>query len=349
MRAVKTKLWTVDKNVHIHKGYPQIKEASLLITKNEVVAFPTETVYGLGANAYSDEAVGKIFEAKGRPSDNPLIVHIANESQLQELVNEIPEVAKKLMDAFWPGPLTLVFQKGEGIARQVTAGLATVAVRMPDHAIALSLINESGVPLAAPSANVSGKPSPTLAAHVYEDLCGKIAGIVDGGPTGIGVESTVLDCTTEIPTILRPGGVTKEQLEEVVGIVAVDPALVDDGQAPKSPGLKYKHYAPQAKLILVEGDKLFLQQQVQIAKQSGKKVGVLTTKENASEYDADIVLPCGSKNDLATVAQHLYEVLRKFDEYEIDVIYSETFPEQGVGKAIMNRLNKAAGGNVIKC
>lgn len=349
MAVIETKMWIVDKGGPIHSGCPQIKEAALLITKNEVVAFPTETVYGLGANAFSEEAVAKIFLAKGRPSDNPLIVHIANEAQLAQLVKEIPELAKKLMEAFWPGPLTIVFEKGEGIARQVTAGLETVAVRMPDHEVALSIINHSGVPLAAPSANVSGKPSPTLAAHVYEDLNGKISGIVDGGATGVGVESTVLDCTTEIPTILRPGGVTKEQLEEVVGLVAIDPALEDEGQAPKSPGLKYKHYAPKAKFILVDGNIEALQQQVQTAKGLGKKVGVLTTNENVHKYDADIVLPCGSKSDLASVAQHLYEVLRKFDEYDIDVIYSETFPEQGVGKAIMNRLDKAAAGNVIKC
>lgn len=340
-----TKRWLVK---DIHKSCPQISEAALLIQENEVVAFPTETVYGLGANAYSSTAVAKIFQAKGRPNDNPLIVHIANMEQLSALVKEIPTHAKTLMEKFWPGPLTLVLHKGEGIADNVTAGLSTVAVRMPDHPIALEIISQANLPIAAPSANVSGKPSPTTAAHVYEDLNGKIAGIVDGGSTGVGVESTVLDCTTEIPMILRPGGVTREQLEEIIGNVAVDPAIEEDGQAPKSPGLKYKHYAPKAKLSLVEGSSLFLQQQVSKEKAMNKKVGVLTTIENQGKYQADVILPCGTVEDLTTVAQHLYEVLRKFDEYELDVIFSETFSEEGVGKAIMNRLTKAAGGDVIR-
>ena len=346
MAIIETKKWLVE---DVNLSFPQIKEASMWIRENEVVAFPTETVYGLGANAYSYEAVAKIFQAKGRPDDNPLIVHIAKMEQLQSLVQDIPEHANKLINAFWPGPLTLVLNKGEGIAENVTAGLSTVAVRMPDHPVALAIIAEANLPIAAPSANVSGKPSPTTAAHVFEDLNGKIAGIVDGGATGVGVESTVLDCTTEIPMILRPGGVTKEQIEEVIGPVAVDPALEEDGQAPKSPGLKYKHYAPKAKVFLVEGSPLFLQQQVLAEKAKGKKVGILTTVENQTEYEADVVLPCGSVKNLSTVAQHLYEVLRKFDEYDLDVIYSETFPEEGVGKAIMNRLTKAAGGDVLKC
>ncbi|RXJ02711.1 threonylcarbamoyl-AMP synthase [Anaerobacillus alkaliphilus] len=345
MGFIETKNWIVDKEREI---VPQIEEAAMWIRENEVVAFPTETVYGLGANAYSEEAVAKIFQAKGRPSDNPLIVHIASVVQLERLVDEIPLHAKILIDAFWPGPLTLVLNKGEGIAENVTAGLSTVAVRMPDHPVALAIISEADLPIAAPSANVSGKPSPTLAAHVLSDLNGKIAGIVDGGPTGVGLESTVLDCTTEVPMILRPGGVTREQLEKVIGNVVVDPALEDDGQAPKSPGVKYKHYAPQAKLFLVDGTAAFLQEQVENAKAAGKKVGVLTTIEGVPNYQADVVLPSGTATDLATVAQHLYEVLRKFDEYDLDVIYSETFSEEAVGKAIMNRLTKAAGGDVIK-
>ncbi|OIJ11758.1 threonylcarbamoyl-AMP synthase [Anaerobacillus alkalilacustris] len=348
MDVVKTKLWVVDEKMDIHNTCPQIKEAAMWITDNEVVAFPTETVYGLGANAYSDAAVEKIFKAKGRPSDNPLIIHISNKGQLQKLVKRVPSIAEKLMEVFWPGPLTLVLEKGEGIAERVTAGLSTVAVRMPDHPVALSLITEANTPVAAPSANVSGKPSPTTAAHVYEDLAGKIAGIVDGGATGVGVESTVLDMTTDIPMILRPGGVTREQLEEVIGSVAVDPALEENGQAPKSPGLKYKHYAPQAKLVLVDGNDEFIQTLVTKAKQEQKKVGVLTTNENVEKFHADVVLPCGTKDDLHTVAQHLYDVLRKFDQYDLDIIYSEIFHEKGVGKAIMNRLTKAAGGDILK-
>lgn len=347
MDVHETKVWTVDKYVDIHETCPQIKEASLWIKQNKVVAFPTETVYGLGANAFSDEAVAKVFKAKGRPSDNPLIIHIATKEQLQRLVKEIPPVAMKLIDAFWPGPLTLVLDKEAEISELVTAGLSTVAVRMPDHPVALSLIKEADVPIAAPSANRSGKPSPTKAEHVAEDLLGKIAGIVDGGPTGVGVESTVVDCTTKIPMILRPGGITKEQLEVVVGEVVVDPGLEEDGQAPKSPGVKYKHYAPKAKLYVVDGTTSFLQNLVLKQKQTGKKVGVLTTEEGKSAYEADIILPCGTKKDLTTVAKHLYDVLRTFDQFDLDVIYSEVFEDVGVGKAIMNRLLKAAGGDII--
>ncbi|WNF37273.1 L-threonylcarbamoyladenylate synthase [Bacillaceae bacterium IKA-2] len=342
-----TKIWTVAKINDINAIYPQIKEAALLIANNQVVAFPTETVYGLGANAYSEEAVAKIFIAKGRPSDNPLIVHIAEKRQLKQLVKEVPAHASKLIEAFWPGPLTLVLEKGVGIAEKVTAGLATVAVRMPDHPVALALIKAAQVPVAAPSANVSGKPSPTLADHVYEDLFGKISGIVDSGATGVGVESTVVDCTAEVPIILRPGGITREQIEEVVGVVTVDPALEENDQVPKSPGLKYKHYAPVARLILVNGSHQFLQQQVARAKQQGKKVGVLTTFEGLGDYQADLVLPCGTNSKISTTAHHLYGVLRKFDQFDLDVIYSEVFPEAGVGKAIMNRLIKAANGDVI--
>lgn len=345
MCLIETKTWTVDK---VTNDLSQIQEAAMWIKKDEVVAFPTETVYGLGANAFSEEAVSKIFQAKGRPSDNPLIVHISSVAQLGKLVTEIPDHAKVLMEAFWPGPLTLVLNKAEGIAENVTAGLSTVGVRMPDHPVALAFIEESDLPIAAPSANVSGKPSPTLAAHVFADLNGKIAGIVDGGPTGVGVESTVVDCTTEVPMILRPGGVTREQLEEVIGKVVVDPALEDEEQAPKSPGVKYKHYAPKAKLVLVDGTTEFLQTQVTSAKEAGKRVGVLTAIENQANYHADVVLPCGTRKELPSVAQHLYEVLRSFDEYDLDVIYSETFSEEGVGKAVMNRLTKAAGGDVIK-
>ena len=251
-----TNYWTVDKDVDSLESYPQIEQASDLLSKNEVVAFPTETVYGLGGNAKSDEAVEKIFAAKGRPSDNPLIIHIAEGSQLEEFVEEIPDKALTLMNHFWPGPLTIIFNYKKGtLSGKATAGLQTVAVRMPDHPVAMAIIKKVGLPIAAPSANRSGRPSPTSALHVKEDLDGRIAGIVDGGLTGVGVESTVLDCTSEIPVILRPGGVTKEQLQEVVGEISSDPALTDTKEAPKSPGMKYRHYAPDAPLILVDRDK----------------------------------------------------------------------------------------------
>lgn len=346
---MQTKMWTVDKTVDNLKTYPQIIEAAQKLKQNEVVAFPTETVYGLGGNAESDEAVLKIFEAKGRPGDNPLIVHIANREQIHSFVKEIPDQATLLMNAFWPGPLTIILEKKDGVlSEKATAGLSTVAVRMPDHPVALALIEISGLPLAAPSANLSGKPSPTTADHVADDLTGRIAGIVNGGATGVGLESTVVDCTGKIPAILRPGGVTKEQLEEVVGEVAVDPALSDSNQSPKSPGMKYRHYAPNAPFYLVNGTREELQQLVNEKHVEGLKVGVITTKENKAFYDADMVIACGERARLETVAEALYDTLRAFNNENLDIIFGEIFPETGVGQAIMNRLSKASGLPIIE-
>ncbi len=344
-----TYFWTVDKDVDSLESYPQIEQAADLLKKNEVVAFPTETVYGLGGNAKCDRAVERIFAAKGRPSDNPLIIHIAEKSQLEEFVEEIPDKASILMNHFWPGPLTLIFNyKAGSLSGKATAGLQTVAVRMPDHPVAIAIIKKAGLPIAAPSANLSGKPSPTSALHVKEDLEGKIAGIVDGGLTGVGVESTVLDCTSDIPVILRPGGVTKEQLQEVVGEISSDPALTDTREAPKSPGMKYRHYAPDAPLVLVDGEKERIQELIQERKREGQRVGVLTTKENEDYYDADFIFTCGERARLETVAHSIYEALRSFNQYGVDIIYSEVFPNEGVGSAIMNRLLKAAGQRVIR-
>ncbi|HET7577919.1 MAG TPA: L-threonylcarbamoyladenylate synthase [Bacillales bacterium] len=323
-------------------------EAAQKLRENQVVAFPTETVYGLGANALSDEAVGKIFAAKGRPADNPLIVHIADFPQLKSLVSDIPEPAQKLMDAYWPGPLTLILPKGQAVADKVTAGLSTVAVRMPDHPVALALIQQAGLPIAAPSANRSGRPSPTTAEHVRSDLAGRIAGIVDGGETGIGVESTVVDCSGETVSILRPGGITRADIEAAVGEIAEVPVLSDSKEAPKSPGMKYRHYAPKAKLSLVDGSSAFLQSLVDNNREKGVKVGVLTTEEHENDYQADVVLSCGRRSDLRTVARGLYAVLRAFDEKEVEVIFAETFPEDGVGEAVMNRLKKSAGGRILR-
>ncbi|MCC3356246.1 L-threonylcarbamoyladenylate synthase [Bacillus sp. REN16] len=345
---METKRWVVDKHQQNLESYPQIEEAARLLRKNEVVAFPTETVYGLGANALSDEAVAKIYEAKGRPSDNPLIVHISTIGQLHKIVQDIPKQAERLIEKFWPGPLTLVLKRKENaVSKIVTAGLETVAVRMPSHPVALALIAASGLPLAAPSANTSGKPSPTLANHVADDLTGKIAGILDGGATGVGLESTVLDCTGEVPVILRPGGVTKEQLEEVCGVIEVDKAILTEGEAPKSPGMKYKHYAPTAPLTIVNGRVEFIQSLVTEKQNDGLKVGVLTTAERENHYEADKIIACGSREDLESVASRLYDVLRLFDESGVDIIYSESFPNEGIGQAIMNRLTKAAGHKII--
>lgn len=346
---METKVWLVDKNVDNLQSYPQIIQSAELLEANQVVAFPTETVYGLGANAKSDEAVRKVFEAKGRPSDNPLIVHIASEEQLIEIVEEIPERARKLMAEFWPGPLTLIMKKKPGmLSNLVTAGLDTVAVRMPDHPIALGLISASGLPIAAPSANTSGKPSPTSAKHVADDLVGRIAGIVDGGATGVGVESTVLDCTVEVPVILRPGGITFEQIEAVIGTVRQDVALKHKDAAPKAPGMKYTHYAPKAPLYLVKGNQAFLQHLVNEKRDDGLKVGIISAYEHQQEYEADYVLAPGSLGDLQTVAAGLYDTLRQFDELDTDIIFSEMFPESGIGVAVMNRLVKAAGHQIIE-
>ncbi|RXT09106.1 L-threonylcarbamoyladenylate synthase [Ammoniphilus sp. CFH 90114] len=349
-----TKKWCVDNSVGNERLYPQLEEPAKLLALNEVVAFPTETVYGLGANALSSSAVCKIFEAKGRPSDNPLIIHIAHRKDLDNLVLALPEKAEKLMDAFWPGPLTFILPRKEGIAPEVTAGLDTVGIRMPDHPIALALIEKAGVPIAAPSANRSGRPSPTTAEHVQEDLEGRIAGIVDGGPTGVGVESTVLDVTMDPPMILRPGGVTKEQLESVVGLVLLDPGLMEEEDKPRSPGMKYQHYAPQGEMWIIQEETLEKQQEtirslIGQAKESGRRVGVLATEETKHNYaEADVVVICGAREDLATVARSLYDALRSFDQQRIDYILAESFPSKGVGLAIMNRLNKAAGHRIYR-
>ncbi|MDG5787328.1 L-threonylcarbamoyladenylate synthase [Evansella sp. AB-P1] len=344
-----TKLLTVDKNVENIDENRNIMLAAEQLLEGEVVAFPTETVYGLGGNALCNKAIHKIFQAKGRPSDNPLIVHIGERSQLVKYVDNIPNYATKLMDAFWPGPLTIVLTHKGNLSKGVTANLPTVAIRMPDHPIALALIRVSGIPLAAPSANTSGKPSPTKAEHVYEDLYGRIPVIVDGGPTGVGVESTVVDCTGEVPVILRPGGVTKEEMEEVVGKIEVDPALMMESAAtPKSPGMKYTHYAPTAPLILVDGSERFFNEIVKEAMASGKRVGMLIFEENKGRFSPvkkEVIM--GSKEDLSSVAYALYDSLRSFEEKEVDVIFSQVIPEKGLGTAIMNRLRKAAGGNIV--
>ncbi|GKU83680.1 L-threonylcarbamoyladenylate synthase [Niallia sp. NCCP-28] len=346
---METIYWEVDKTVDSIDSYPQIKKAADFLKQNEVVAFPTETVYGLGGNAKDDQAIKKIFAAKGRPSDNPLIIHIAKQEQIKEFVEEIPAVAKQLMEAFWPGALTIILRIKKGVlSPYATAGLPTVGVRMPDHPVALKLIEQSNLPIAAPSANQSGKPSPTNAVHVKEDLDGKIAGILDGGSTGVGVESTVIDCTDQMPTILRPGGITIEQIEQIIGEVHLDSALTNKEAKPKAPGMKYSHYAPDVPLFLVKGTKERIQLLINEAKQTGKKVGVLTTKEHKNYYDADYIFACGKREDLETVAATLYEGLRSFNYKDVDVIYSEMFPDSGVGQAIMNRLMKAAAHRVIE-
>ena len=333
------------KDEDLNKPAEVLKEGGL-------VAFPTETVYGLGANALDESAVESIFIAKGRPSDNPLIVHISNESQLSELVSEIPDHAQMIMDKFWPGPLTLIFKKSERVPLKVSGGLDTVAIRMPKNNIALGLIEKSKLPIAAPSANTSGRPSPTNSDHVREDLDGKIDMLIDGGITGVGLESTVLDLTGDIPLILRPGGITHEDLSKVLGHVEYDPAIesMKDDIKPKSPGQKYRHYSPRARMEIFSGDLDALVEAIRNkAKkyaEDGLKVGIIVTDETKDKYREEYLINIGSRKNLSTIGANLFHVLREFDKLNVDVILSEGVDETEIGKAIMNRMKKAAGGNI---
>lgn len=331
-----------------------MKEAAALIRGGELVAFPTETVYGLGADALHPEAAKKIYAAKGRPSDNPLIVHISRFEELVSIAREVPAQAEKLSRAFWPGPLTMIVWKNEKVPYETTGGMETVAVRMPNHPIALRLIEESGCLIAAPSANTSGKPSPTEAAHVALDMDGRIPMILDGGPVGIGIESTIVDLTEEVPMILRPGYITKEMLEDVLGEeVRIDPGIIasDSDRKPKAPGMKYKHYAPKADLVLVEGETDRVVEEInRLASEkqkAGQKVGVIATDETLDRYQADFVTSIGARADEDAIARHLYKILREFDDCNVDAIYSESFATPRIGQAIMNRLLKAAGHQVL--
>lgn len=328
--------------------------AGKLIAEGELVAFPTETVYGLGGDALDPDASRKIYAAKGRPSDNPLIVHIAEFDDMKRVAREVPEQARKLADAFWPGPLTMIVWKSDAVPEATTGGMQTVAVRMPNHPAALELIRRSGCLIAAPSANTSGRPSPTEAQHVAEDLSGKIAMILDGGPVGIGIESTIIDLTEEKPMILRPGYITPEMLSEVLQEeVVIDPGIIaaDDTRKPKAPGMKYKHYAPKAEMIIVDGaqDAVIAKiNELTAAKRAeGKKVAVIATDETKERYDAQVILSMGRRSDEDAIAQHLYKILRECDELEVGEIYSECFQTPRIGQAIMNRLLKAAGHTVI--
>ena len=331
-----------------------IREGANLIREGKLVAFPTETVYGLGANGLNEEAVSQIFIAKGRPSDNPLILHIASREQLEPLVKSISQEMKMIMEKFWPGPLTILFKKSDFVPSVITAGLDTVAIRMPNHPVALEFIRLSGVPIAAPSANTSGRPSPTEANHVIEDLYGKVHMIIDGGPTGIGVESTVLDLSGDMPIILRPGGITLEQLQNIVPNVAEDLSIIkDDGNIiPKSPGQKYRHYAPKAEMMVFTGeirdiiDTINKNAEEYISR--GKCVGIMATDETRDRYKKGLVISMGSRENRETIAHNLFSTIRLFDEKGVDIILCEGVDLSHIGKAIMNRIKKAAGGNIIK-
>ena len=387
---METKRIVIEERNHIKDE--ELKEAAGILRSGGLVAFPTETVYGLGGNALDEDAARKIYAAKGRPSDNPLIAHVSCVEEVAPLVKEIPEAGRKLMEAFWPGPLTMIFPKSEKVPYGTTGGLDTVAIRMPDDPVANRLIALAGVPVAAPSANTSGRPSPTTADHVWQDMNGRIDMIIDGGPVGIGVESTIVDVSSAVPAVLRPGAITMEMLEEVLGEVSVDPAILGPLSAdvrPKAPGMKYKHYAPKADLTLVEPgtgteresgaeqvtgaeqktgadwntgaapetglDETQLQAMIRKVRElsrekieAGYKVGVICTDESRDCYTDGEVRSIGARKSQASVAHNLYALLREFDDLGVDYIFSESFPKDHLGQAIMNRLSKAAGYKIVK-
>jgi L-threonylcarbamoyladenylate synthase len=342
-----TKIVNIQKGDHFDSA---IAEAAGIIRQGGLVAFPTETVYGLGANALDETAVQSIFEAKGRPQDNPLIVHTASAEAAFSLTQTPPDYAVKLAERFWPGPLTLVLKKGPAIPEGVTAGLDSVAVRIPGHKAALALIQACGVPIAAPSANASGRPSPTRANHVAKDLGGRIPLILDGGPCRVGLESTVLDCTGEHPVILRPGAITPDMIRESAGSVTLHEAALAEMQgAAPSPGMKHKHYSPQAKLFLVEGKhtprKINALYDKCVAR--GMIAAILGTKENAHVYGDRLFVSVGSRRDMAECARNFFGALHALDEMNVDEIYTESFSPTGIGLALMNRMLRAASFQTI--
>ena len=334
----------------------KVRIAAGFIRKGGLVAFPTETVYGLGADALNARAVLALFEAKKRPLDNPPIVHVCDMKDVYRLAEEIPTTADKLMRIFWPGPLTLVFKRSNIVPNVTVAGLDTIAVRMPKHNVALALISESECPISAPSANLAGKPSPTAARHVLDDLYGRIDAVLDAGPTAIGVESTVLDVTVDPPQVLRPGGTPFEALKEVLDQVELDPAVTAERPVPaekvRSPGIKHKHYAPNASVVVVEGElSAVVHKVIELGTyhvKRGSRVGILCTDETVDCYQADVVKSLGSRSNLASIAQNLFAHLREFDLERVDIIIAESVPLEGLGLAVMNRLRKASGYKIVK-
>ena len=347
---MKTRLIRIDEQ---HMDMALIKEAGDVIRAGGLVAFPTETVYGLGGDALNPMSSEKIYRAKGRPSDNPLIVHIADMDALDAIVQEIPESAVKLAKRFWPGPLTMIMRKSDLVPYETTGGLDTVAVRMPVNRIAQELIRASGGYVAAPSANLSGRPSPTLAKYVVQDMDGRIDMIIDGGDVEIGLESTIVDLTVGEPTVLRPGYITKQMLEQIFAAVEEDSTMMrdDSGQTPKAPGMKYRHYAPKGDLTVVYGDTesviAYINTQVNLLRQDNKITGVIATDASIAHYCADVCKSVGERQDEETIAKELYRILREFDDDNVDIIFAEAFDENGIGQAIMNRLLKAAGHKVV--
>lgn len=335
---MKTKIYEINQE--------NLIEVSEIIKNGGLVAIPTETVYGLACNGLNANAIKKVFEAKNRPMDNPLILHISDISQIYNLVSYISEENIKILKSLWPGPLTVVLKKAEIIPDEVTAGLDSVAIRMPDSDITRELISLVGSPLAAPSANLSTKPSPTNAKNVFEDMDGRIDAILDGGSSQIGIESTVLDLTSEIPKILRPGYYTKEMLEEYFEEVEIDLALKNSKATPKSPGQKYKHYAPNAEvLVLIGSNEDFIDETKRLLEEN-KKVGLMIFDEDSSDFNANQIINMGSQKDLSTMAKILFESFRKMDDNSIELIIVHGVEEEGFGLSIMNRLKKAASNNI---
>lgn len=337
----------------------EIQEAGNIIRQGGLVAFPTETVYGLGASALDEQAAAKVYAAKGRPSDNPLIVHVCNREMVKPLVKAIPKVAEKLMDAFWPGPLTLIFEKSDIVPKGTTGGLNTVAIRYPNHPIANRLIEAAGVPIAAPSANLSGKPSPTLGEHVIDDMNGRIDMIIDGGMVGMGLESTIIDVTVEPPMVLRPGFITYEMAKGAVGQLNIDQAVLkkpEEGVKPKAPGMKYRHYAPAADYSIYKGEAERVAKKIIVLanekSNQGIKVGIITADQHLKLYEGKLyenikIVSLGDLDKPETIANKLFKTLRDFDKEGTQFIFGEAFAEDNVGWAIMNRLTKAAGYNIV--
>lgn len=330
-------------------GEAELRRAADIIRAGGLVAIPTETVYGLGASALIDEAVARIFEVKGRPQDNPLIIHVHGAEALEKWCSEVPEEAYKLAEKFWPGPLTMVLKKKACVPHRVTAGMDTVGVRCPDHPATLKIIEMAGVPIAAPSANISGKPSPTTAEHVRHDIDGMVEAIVDGGDCRVGLESTIIDLSVKPPRLLRPGGVSLEQLQEILGEVSVDAAVyrkLEAGEQPKAPGMKYRHYSPKAKVVILEGSAEKAAEYVNTNCEEG--TAVLCFDGEEALFDVPVCLSYGDPEKPETLAEKLFACLRELDRDDIELIYSRCPPKDGVGLAVYNRLSKAAGNTVIE-
>lgn len=348
---MKTKVITIEEN---NINMEAVEEAGAILKRGGLVAFPTETVYGLGGDALNGESSARIYAAKGRPSDNPLIIHIADMGDLSMIAKDVPKEAYLLAERYLPGPLTMIFHKTDIVPYATTGGLKTVAVRMPSHETARALIRAAGGFVAAPSANRSGRPSPTLARYVIEDLDGCVDLIIDGGQTQIGLESTIVDFTGEEPVILRPGYVTEAMVREAAGRVLTDQAVIDSDsdQAPRAPGMKYRHYAPRGSLFLVEGetDKVsaYINEQIALKRRQGLRTGVIAAQETADRYTADVVKSMGKRHDGEEAARQLFRILRELDDENAQIIYAEAFAGEGVGAAVMNRLLKAAGHQVLQ-